>query len=435
MKIEHYDLIDFGMLAPFREKMQERIFSKKNSDGQKGQKSHGQIGKEMQCLHLEYQKLQNLFIDNAEKHNIHPEELAKTHPLLSFYSFNSLNTTKEYMTLFEDTDEPLQVVSNEGEYFEQSFIDELIKKWFESNEKEYPIDNTEVEFFYDYDWSCILGIKRNGFKNDIENIKMYEYFMLKARIYTFHKNREQKLEDFELLKQKFLEDFSEYNNKSNEIGKDLEFSDRGNIIVDDKNPYGFIYKLNGKDIYQFASKHFWEIYDEFFTLQTNKPGLFGKGAESILKELYRIFYSKNEIYWGTFEEFKLKVQQQYLYTANEEKGLRLDLYRNILDNGDFEGGLWHSFKHFKVNNLPLSGISAGGKEYYENHFFMMLRRAFFVDSWKKDNKNRFNVTIPYSSEHEGDYTFGFYENNCLNNQGKPVLGFYSLNTVKYSSTS
>lgn len=434
MKIEYYDSIDFRMLIPFREKMQEHIFSKKNSDGQKGQKQHGQLGKEMQNLDLEFQQKRDLLIDNAERFNIHPDVLAKIHPLLSFYSFNSLNTTKEYVTIFEDTDDPQQVVSNEGEYFEQSFLDELIKKWFESNGKEYPMDNIDVEFFYDYDLSFILDFKKNCFNNDMEKMKMYEHFIFKAKIYTRRNRMKSDTRNFNLLVRNFIIDSKLYRKKMDELLEELEYSDRGNIMVDRNHP-AFIYKLNGQDIYQFASIHFWEIYDEFIILQTNQPYLFGKGAESILEGLHKIFSSKNGAYWGNFEDFKLKIQQQYLYTANEEKGLRLDLFRNILNNGDFEGGLWHSFKHFKVNSLPLSGISAGGKEYSENHFFMMLKRAFFIDSWKKDNKNRFNVTIPYLSEYEGNYTFGFYENNCLNNQGKPVLGFYSLNTVKYSSKS
>ncbi|MCU0470069.1 MAG: hypothetical protein MUF58_15860 [Arcicella sp.] len=431
MKIEYYDSIDFGMLAPFREKMQERIFCKKRNDGQKGQKTHGQLGKEMQKLTSDFQQKLNEFIDNAEKCNIHPEKLANIHPLMSFYSFSSLNTTKGYMTLFEDTDEPLQVVSNEGEYFEQSFLDELIKKWFESNGKEYPKNNAETEFFYDYNWSFILGIKRNCFNNDIEKIKNYEAFMFKARIYTFKNNMKSYTQNFPLFVENFIADSELYKKQINELIEESIYSDRGNIIVDPNHP-AFIYKLNGQDIYQFTSIHFWEIYDEFILLQTNQPDLFGKGAESILRELYRVFSSKNKIYWGTFEEFKLKIQQQYLYTANHEKGLRLDLFRNILTDGDFEGGIWHGFKHFKLNDNTLSAKSGGGKNYEENHFFSMLKEAFFVKTWKIDNKGRINVSIPYSTT-EGNYTFGFHEDKCLDNDNNVVSTLYSLSTAKYKS--
>ncbi len=433
IKIEYYDSIELEKLDYFREKMRERIFCKKRNDGQKDKRNYSKVEENISQLEEEYRQKVNKFIDNAERYNIHPTELSKLKFPLSFYPFSELNTTPEFMTLFEDTDEPLQVVSNEGEYFEQSFLDELIKKWFESNGKEYPKDNTEVEFFYDYDWSFILGIKKNCFNNDIEKIKMYEPFVFKARIYTYRNSMKSDTQNFNLLIENFITDSELYKKQMDELLEESIYSDRGSILVDINDP-AFIYKLNGQDIYQFTSIHFWEIYDEFILLQTNQPNLFGEGAELILKELHEMFLRKDGTYWDNFEKFKLKIQQQYFYTANEEKGLRLDLYRNILINDDFEGGIWHGFKHFKSNGKTLSAKSGGGKNYDENHFFNMLKEAFFVKSWGKDKKERLNGSIPYSST-EGVYTFGFHENKCSDPNNDVISTLYSLSTTKYNHIS
>lgn len=430
MEIEYYDSIDLDKLNYFRQKMEERIFCKKRNDGQKGTRLYAEIARNLNQLENEYRKLISELIDQAEICNIHPNELAKVNHLLSFYSFNELNTIKESLHYDDAIDELPQITSDECEHFEKHSLNELIKKWFAQNGKKFPNDDSDVEFFYDYDMSFILGAKMNCFNNDLEKVKMYESFVLRARIYTYRHRIKSDNQSFNLLVENFITDSDRYRKEIGVLLEELEFSDRGSIMVDRKHP-AFIYKLNGQDIYQFTSLHFWEIYDEFISLQINQPDLFGKGTESILIELYKIFSSKNESYWGSFEEFMLKIQQQYLYTASEEKGLRLDLYRNIL-KGEFQGGIWHSFKHFKSNNKPLSAKSGGGKDYDEQYFFNMLRQAFFVELWCKDKKGRLSVSIPYSTT-KGMYKLGFHEYKCLDPSNHVISTLYSLNTVYYDS--
>jgi hypothetical protein len=432
IKIEYYDSIELERLYDFREKMTERIFCKKRNDGQKGKKNYSEVSKEINRLDKEYKIKVHGIIDNAEKFNIHPNELLKLNNyLLSFYPFSELNTTPEFMILDVTDDEPLKVISNEGEYYEKSFLDKLIKGWFASNGKVYPEDDSNIEFFYDYDLSFILGAKKNKFNNEIGNLKTYDYFIFKAKIYTYRNNIESDISSFNSLSESFVVESESYNILRDELIEESIYSDRGSIFVDVNHP-AFIYKINGQDIYQFSSQHFWKIYDEFILLQANQSDLFGKGAESILKELHKIFSGKDERYWGSFEEFKLQIQQQYLYIANEERGLRLDLFRNISTDGDFEGGVWHGFKHFKLNGTTLSAKSGGGKNYDEHVFFNMLREAFFVQIWNQDKKGRWNVSIPYSKT-EGVYIFGFHENKYLDSNNNMTSTLYSLNTVIYKS--
>ena len=425
--MEYYD----SRLDDFREEMRERIFCKKRNDGQrteKGQrkkKTHSQVGKDMNQLSEENNQKVNEIIDCAESYNIHPIELFKLNDSnLFFYPFGELNTTSECKALS----------GNENECYEKSFLDKLIRRWFEGNGKDYPQDDSNIEFFYNYDLFFVLDgfieQKKDTITNYTEYMRKYDYFIIKAKIHTYRNNIKSDVQNFNLLIENFIAHTEFYKIRNAELQEESTFSDRGSIYVDWKNP-PFIYKLNMQDIYEFASIHFWEIYDEFILLQANQPDLFGKGAEPILRELHKIFSGKNEKYWGSFEEFKLKIQQQYLYTANEKQGLRLDLYRNIFDDGDFQGGIWHSFKHFKSNGKTMSAKSEGGKNYNKNNFFNMLKEAFFVKTWSKDKKDRLNVSIPYSTT-EGKYTFGFHEDKCLDSENNVISTLYSLNTTSYT---
>lgn len=442
MKIEYYDSIPQEKLDHCRAIMRERIFCKKRNDGQRDKKKYGEVVENLSQLEKDYKQKVNEILDNAERYNIHPNELFKLKdPEFIFYPFGELNITSEFKPLFKDEYENEEEFltflsgnhkSNEDECYEKSFLDKLIRKWFEGNGKDYPGDDSNIEFFYDYGLVCILDEykkqKKNLSYNDNEFMRIYDYLIIKAKIYTYRNNIKSDIQNFNLLLKNFKAESELYQIQNIELLEESEYSDRGSIFIDNKNP-AFIYKLNGQDIYQFTSIHFWEIYDEFILLQANQPDLFGKGAEPILRGLYKIFSGKNERYWGSFEEFKLKIQQQYLYTANEKQGLRLDLYRNIFDDGDFQGGVWHGFKHFKSNGKTLSAKSEGGKNYSETHFFNMLLEAFFVQKWVKFDKDTWSSSIPYSPT-EGEYIFGFYKYKCPNHDNSTL---YSLSTTKYES--
>ena len=410
--------------------MIERIYSSNRMDGQKNdtKRFHKDITNDMNDLNKSFNLKIKEFIKLVESYNIHPNEINGLNLPISFLSFDDLNTTPEFIKIpFGKGEEPLECISNEGEYFEKDVLDKLIRKWFADNNLEYAENTKNTELFYDnYFKDSILEMQKKHINcGDIDKIETYSHCIQAPKIYIFKKDIEPNQLLFYQSKKKFLDYYEDYKNRRHELEKEEESNNRGYIIGD----VGTLYKLNGQIIYKWSSKYFWEIYDEYFLLHKERPELFGKGADPLLEELYERFLVKYDVYgdyWSDYEEFKLKIQQQFLYIANEEKGLRFDLFRNILDNGDFEGGLFHSLKHFKSNNITLGDKSAGGREYSENAYFKMLNEAFFVNEWTNC------VTYVPCLEGKGKYKFVFYKKECLDNEGNSQI-IHFLNTVFYES--
>lgn len=387
---------------------------------------------EISQLEKEFQQKMKQFLDDAEKNNIHPDKLPKLPCLPLFKSFSKLNTTPQYEDISFFEDEKFQVLSNKEDYYEKGMLDEVIKKWFEGNDKVYPQNNLNTELFYDYNISPILEAKKNPFCRET-----YDYHIIKSRIYVYRTNEKQNESMFNSLKPIFTRDFESYDEQRNSLNEELKFSSRvDGIFVDPKN-MPVVFKINGNDTFKFTNIFFWDFYDAYLLLQKTQPSLFGsKNTNIILRALHEIFIKKNANYWNDYEEFKLKITQQFYYIADSEKKLRLDLFRNELKDGSFEGGLWHSFNHFKQNGKALSSINKGGIEYSEPLFFNMLKDAFFVSEWKwsepKDGEKGGWVTeIPCLAE-KGTYKFVFHENKCYDYKGNTHTIYY-LNTVIYQS--
>ena len=96
--------------------------------------------------------------------------------------------------------------------------------------------------------------------------------------------------------------------------------------------------------------------DELYDLHRCSPENFDNGAEVLLIGLFNQMKGKKEFqglhFMKNLEDFKLEIQQNYAYFGTLEKGLRIDLYRNIVEeknNSDtltFEGGSLSCFTTF-----------------------------------------------------------------------------------------
>lgn len=418
MKYEIYNLEE---LLFFRKEMIERIFKAKGLDGQKNKKNYNQISKEITALEVERQLKLREYIDLAEKCNIHPDSIKSTEIYIAFKPFNQINTKPEYLQFDEDT----SFIINSGCYIEKETLDGLIRKWYLENGKEISENTDDIELFYDYHFEDLIFHMQGKLieLNAIEGLDFHVGKRDAPQIYEFRKGMTSDIEKFE----SFQNEFSAYLNKTQEVLdillNDLEFSSRGDIFVDRENPER-IYKEGEFIYYEFYSLHFWRFFDELLTLQSEEPELFGNGTEILLKALHNRFTKKypDAPYWKNYDEFVLKIQQQYFYLANKEKGLRLDLFRNSLENIEFEGGLWHAFQHFKLNGSPMSARYKGGIDFHKNTFLNSTRKAFlFSEFSQREKKNEFEVILTDYPNKGISRTVGFFYD--------PKKDLYYLTTV------
>ncbi|ADB40832.1 hypothetical protein Slin_4854 [Spirosoma linguale DSM 74] len=145
-------------------------------------------------------------------------------------------------------------------------------------------------------------------------------------------------------------------------------------------PYGRLFKVDDQEIYQIESLMFFDFLNTIYLLSEEHPDCFGHGAQAILDGLYGYY---KELLFGEREldqeEFELKLTQQFVYMTNDQKELRIDLYRHldVSKSGigkDFIGGLFHVFNHFH-------GLQFSGKneliQLHEGFLFNLIRDILF----------------------------------------------------------
>lgn len=426
---EYLEYVHHGEYYPFREKMAELIFNSKKYDGQKGSRIQKEIVQDLQNLDRELKLMINYYIKECQKYNIPPNmlEVDSYQTELLFYCFKNFQIKPIKQMLSIDFDGIfINPITYNNEYIEKKYIDKLIEKWYILNKIVPPKNNKKVDFYCDFEFkSSIIEHQKNlMLQGRIEEIN----FLKNCKIYYYYKNNRYNKNKLKILKNNLNKFVINYRCKVNLLCAELDLSDRGDIWVDSQN----LLMINGNLVFEFYSKFFFDFFDGLFELHKKSPDLFGKGANLIIEGLYHLIKSKDEFselhFLKDIEAFKLQLQKSYAYFGDTEKGLRVDLFRNLVNDKKnneiltFEGGLFHILRHFHNENIPLSATYEGGHQFYKSYFFDTLREAFWVSKWSKCGDNKIKSKIRSIVNKDKNYNFVFYKNPNVN-------GLYYIDTV------
>lgn len=212
----------------------------------------------------------------------------------------------------------------------------------------------------------------------------------------------------------------------------LHYSEKKNCSQMTNHPEGYM-TVKGRDFLIMYSSPFSKKLFQSKILKASEKhkSLFGTGnTDDVIKALYLVSesgmndlnkYENKEIDLKKFEVFKRMLHDNFLLIIDtiEHKLLRLDLFRNIMDNkNDFEGGILHTLSHFTYNREYLSVNKKGSVELP----FSLVDRIVDTFYFEKFIKEREHDIV---FENEIDSTickFIFYFNkNC---------GVYFLTTIR-----
>jgi hypothetical protein len=141
---------------------------------------------------------------------------------------------------------------------------------------------------------------------------------------------------------------------------------------------------------------------------------FGTGrAEDVVNALYKTEpWAKRE----NFGNFLGTEQFCYVFEVSDgqlnHRVLRIDLFRRIEEeNGvsEFIGGIFHAFKHFSYEGMPLST----GKDKHDikpHSIIFLLIKAFFIDPEIKISETSYQVISRWDDRYDIQYAF-YYEPN------------------------
>ncbi len=151
---------------------------------------------------------------------------------------------------------------------------------------------------------------------------------------------------------------------------------------------------------------------QYLKAVAENPDLFGSGeAEDVLKAL------KNTDANLFPDNFTLQDSKEYLKSENMayvmeisggtlgEKVLRIDLFHDIKTNGDFKTGLFHSLKHFTLEDYDSISKDIGGLELpFWELILLLITKNFFSDPVLDNEKHRWTSVHEYG----GKYAVGGY---------------------------
>ncbi len=173
----------------------------------------------------------------------------------------------------------------------------------------------------------------------------------------------------------------------------------------------------GKRFCIVATNTFWHLIDKVLAEATQKfPESFGKyDCYSVLIALYNI----ERPMWITqehFEGFLRDEQFAWVIQIENDKAkddvLRLDLFREIkvikkAKNGETEfiGGIFHAFKHFCFNRVPLSTHPDSNEIPYPGFILHQIIKAYFLMSKVYCENGDIEVCIPLSTTRKLKFAF------------------------------
>ena len=149
------------------------------------------------------------------------------------------------------------------------------------------------------------------------------------------------------------------------------------------------YFLHGRTFYCVKSNVFKAIIEEYLLrAQKQFPEKFGTGnAMDVIEALYNI---EPTFDLERFVDFLQNEQFAYIIESKDgeivDKILRIDLFRKLDEKHggqkEFTGGIFHSLKHFSIENINLSTGKDINNILYPEQLLHMAAEAFFITEGK-----------------------------------------------------
>ena len=175
--------------------------------------------------------------------------------------------------------------------------------------------------------------------------------------------------------------------------------------------------IGGKRFYVIPTNMFKAIIERNIIIAcTTYPERFGTGnAKDVIKAIYDLEP------WFTLERFIETLQtEQFCYVVEviegklQEKLLRIDLYRDIKENKkegfDFIGGIFHCYKHFSFQGVPLSINKEINDLKHPKELVYNIISAFFSGDVKEVEENTFVSEVKINDAENLRLVF-YYEKN------------------------
>ena len=155
------------------------------------------------------------------------------------------------------------------------------------------------------------------------------------------------------------------------------------------------YLLHGRTFYCVKSNVFKAIIEEFLlTAQKQFPEKFGTGnAMDVIEAVYNL---EPTFDLERFVDFLQNEQFAYIIESMDgeivNKILRIDLFRKLDENHggqkEFTGGIFHSFKHFSIENINLSIGKDINNILHPEQLLYMAAEAFFIAEGKHEEATK-----------------------------------------------
>lgn len=163
------------------------------------------------------------------------------------------------------------------------------------------------------------------------------------------------------------------------------------------------------------------LFDEncLAEIASTSPEYFETGnACDVLQGILQNIESFKSTYEGRICDFASLISKAHGYLIKFENEiihpeiLRIDLFRKLerskknRNNYDFVGGLFHSFKHFSINDINLSTGKESAELYHTLRIISYAKEAFF-SSEREQTQKGFNSKVGFDNKY--DLHFCFYE--------------------------
>lgn len=186
------------------------------------------------------------------------------------------------------------------------------------------------------------------------------------------------------------------------------------------------YLVQGRTFYCIKSNVFKVIIEDYHQQAQKKyPEKFGTGnAIDVIEAIYNIYPIFD---LERFTEFLCSEQFAYIIESKDgniiNKILRIDLFRQLDENEkgqkEFTGGIFHSFKHFSIDNINLStGLDIHNIQYPEQ-LLHLATEAFFIAEGNHDNPKKLISFVHLDEKYDLKFVFYFEENTQV----------YFINTI------
>ena len=186
-----------------------------------------------------------------------------------------------------------------------------------------------------------------------------------------------------------------------------------------------------------AKDVFFEIVHSVLIEASEKyPHLFGQNkAELVVEAIYNIYHDFNIEY---FTEFLKNNQFAWIVELKNDivadKILRIELFRQIKPQKDspekteFIGGIFHAFKHFSYNGVPLSYNKEINNFDHPTEIFEYIIKAFFFENHEEEIINNKIYCISKTNLNERyDLRFVFYF--------EPATKIFFINSIRKDTVS